>query len=46
MEMQPVEEGEEEASRLRHLAADVRDQDDLERDIGRQVRDSERWRIQ
>lgn len=30
-------QGEDEASRLRALAADVRDQDDLERDIGRQV---------
>ena len=30
-------EGEDEASRLRALAADVRDQDDLERDVGRQV---------
>lgn len=29
--------GEDEASRLRALATDVRDQDDLERDIGRQV---------
>ena len=31
-------EGEDEASRLRALATDVRNQDDLERDIGRQVR--------
>lgn len=31
-------QGQDEASRLRALAADVRDQDDLERDIGRQVR--------
>ncbi len=30
-------QGEDEASRLRALATDVRDQDDLERDIGRQV---------
>lgn len=30
--------GEDEASRLRALATDVRDQDDLERDVGRQVR--------
>ncbi|KAL8871314.1 MAG: hypothetical protein Q9174_002825 [Haloplaca sp. 1 TL-2023] len=30
-------EGEDEASRLRALAADVRDQDDLERDVGRQA---------
>lgn len=29
--------GEDEATRLRALAADVRDQDDLERDVGRQV---------
>ncbi len=29
--------GQDEASRLRSLATDVRDQDDLERDIGRQV---------
>lgn len=28
----------DEASRLKDLAADVRDQDDLERDVGRQVR--------
>lgn len=31
-------QGDDEASRLRALATDVRDQDDLERDIGRQVR--------
>ena len=31
------EEGEDEANRLRALATDVRNQDDLERDIGRQV---------
>lgn len=31
--------GEDEATRLRALAADVRDQDDLERDVGRQVND-------
>lgn len=31
-------QGADEASRLKALAADVRDQDDLERDIGRQVR--------
>ena len=31
-------QGEDEASRLKALATDVRDQDDLERDIGRQVR--------
>ena len=30
-------EGEDEATRLRALATDVRNQDDLERDIGRQV---------
>ncbi|KAI4175028.1 MAG: hypothetical protein LQ346_008149 [Caloplaca aetnensis] len=30
-------EGEDEATRLRALAADVRDQDDLERDVGRQA---------
>ena len=30
-------QGQDEASRLRSLATDVRDQDDLERDIGRQV---------
>ena len=30
-------QGGDEASRLRALATDVRDQDDLERDIGRQV---------
>jgi len=30
-------DGEDEASRLRALATDVRDQDDLERDVGRQV---------
>jgi DNA excision repair protein ERCC-6 len=30
----------EEASRLRDLQADVRDQDDLERDITRQVQPS------
>ena len=30
-------EGEDEASRLRALATDVRDQDDLERDVGRQA---------
>ena len=29
--------GNDEASRLRALATEVRDQDDLERDIGRQV---------
>lgn len=29
--------GEDEASRLKALATEVRDQDDLERDIGRQV---------
>ncbi|KAL9598334.1 MAG: hypothetical protein Q9219_004562 [cf. Caloplaca sp. 3 TL-2023] len=32
--------GEDEATRLRALAADVRDQDDLERDVGRQARPS------
>ncbi len=37
MEMRPIQEGDDEASRLRDLATDVRDQDDLERDIGRQV---------
>lgn len=37
MEAQPVQEGDDEASRLRNLATDVRDQDDLERAIGRQV---------
>ena len=31
-------DGDDEASRLKDLAADVRDQDDLERDVGRQVR--------
>ena len=31
-------QGQDEASRLKSLATDVRDQDDLERDIGRQVR--------
>lgn len=31
------EQGQDEASRLRSLATHVRDQDDLERDIGRQV---------
>lgn len=31
-------QAEDEASRLRSLATDVRDQDDLERDIGRQVK--------
>jgi len=30
-------DGADEASRLRALATDVRDQDDLERDVGRQV---------
>ncbi len=30
-------DGEDEASRLRALATDVRDQDELERDVGRQV---------
>lgn len=30
----------DESSRLRALEADVRDQDDLERDIGRQVREA------
>ena len=30
--------GEDETTRLRALAADVRDQDDLERDVGRQAR--------
>lgn len=30
----------EESSRLRELEADIRDQDDLERDIGRQVHSS------
>lgn len=30
--------GEDEAIRLKGLATEVRDQDDLERDIGRQVR--------
>ncbi|KAL8668372.1 MAG: hypothetical protein Q9168_006997 [Polycauliona sp. 1 TL-2023] len=30
-------QGEDEATRLRALAADVRDQDDLERDVGRQA---------
>ena len=30
--------GEDEAVRLKGLATEVRDQDDLERDIGRQVR--------
>lgn len=30
-------QGEDEAYRLRALATDIRDQDDLERDIGRQV---------
>jgi len=30
-------DGGDEASRLRALATDVRDQDDLERDVGRQV---------
>lgn len=30
-------DGEDEESRLRALATDVRDQDDLERDVGRQV---------
>lgn len=30
--------GEDEATRLRALAADVRDQDDLERNVGRQAR--------
>ena len=30
--------GEDEAVRLQGLATEVRDQDDLERDIGRQVR--------
>lgn len=29
--------GEDEASRLRALATDVRDQDEMERDVGRQV---------
>lgn len=33
-------EGEDEATRLRALATDVRNQDDLERDIGRQVSSS------
>lgn len=37
MEAQPVQDGDDEASRLRNLATDVRDQDDLERAIGRQV---------
>lgn len=37
MEPQPIAEGDDEASRLRDLATDVRDQDDLERAIGRQV---------
>ena len=32
--------GEDEAVRLHGLATEVRDQDDLERDIGRQVRSS------
>ena len=35
-------EGEDEATRLRALATDVRNQDDLERDIGRQVSNSQR----
>lgn len=30
-------QGEDESSRLRALSTEVRDQDDLERDIGRQV---------
>ena len=33
-------EDEDELSRLRALATDVREQDDLERDVGRQVRDT------
>ena len=37
-EAQPAREGDDEASRLRNLATDVRDLDDLERAIGRQVR--------
>lgn len=37
MEAPPAQEGDDEASRLRDLATDVRDQDDLERAIGRQV---------
>lgn len=37
MDEQPSQEGDDEASRLRDLATDVRDQDDLERAIGRQV---------
>ena len=36
-EVQPLHGGDDEASRLRDLATDVRDQDDLERAIGRQV---------
>lgn len=35
-------QGEDEATRLKALAADVRDQDDLERDVGRQVLASSR----
>ncbi|KAI9871491.1 MAG: hypothetical protein M1830_002858, partial [Pleopsidium flavum] len=36
--IQPLlQQGEDEASRLRDLATDIRDQDDLERDIGRQA---------
>ena len=37
MEVQPIPQAEDEASRLKDLATDVRDQDDLERAIGRQV---------
>ncbi len=37
MEVPAEEEEDDEASRLRDLATDVRDQDDLERAIGRQV---------
>ncbi|KAL8720640.1 MAG: hypothetical protein Q9225_002540 [Loekoesia sp. 1 TL-2023] len=33
----PEVQGKDEATRLRALAADVRDQDDLERDVGRQA---------